>query len=125
MHRKIGRFKSITLPLILWWGIMFVVTTIPSSAVPHEALFGFDKVIHTFMYCGLTLLFVRYLLYCKKYSFVKSLRISVLVILIYGVFDELHQPLVGRVASVADYLADAVGVFLASLVLMVVRGFKA
>lgn len=125
MHKKPGLFKAVTLPLILWWGAMFVVTTIPTTAVPHEALFGFDKLIHAFMYGGLTVLFVRYLLYCKEYSFGKSLWVSALVILLYGIFDELHQTLVGRVASVADYVTDVVGVFLALVVLLVIKRFKA
>lgn len=125
MHKRLGKFKAIVLPLILWWGAMFVVTTIPTSAVPHEALFGFDKLIHAFMYGGLTVLFVRYLLYCKGYSFTKSQWIGALMILLYGIFDELHQPLVGRIASVADYVADAVGVVFALLLLVFVKRLRA
>lgn len=121
MHKRFGVKNAVVLPLLFWWGAMFCVTTTPSDSVPQIAVFAFDKLIHGFMYFGLTLLLFRFLYLVKNKSLRFSAVVTSIVVLLYGVFDEWHQQFIGREASVNDYVADTLGVVLALLLLVVYK----
>jgi VanZ family protein len=75
---------------------------------------GWDKGAHIVAYLALGLLCLR-----ATHGGISSVRLrpalfAVSLGLAYGMFDEFHQSLVpGRDASVADWFADATGMFLA------------
>lgn len=120
MHKRFGTVKAIVLPLVVWWGTMFVVTTIPSHSVPRVALFSYDKIIHGVMYFGLTILLFRLFYLVRGVARPYSLGVTLLLVSLYGVFDEWHQPLVGRSASLYDLYADLAGMVCALVLLVVV-----
>lgn len=88
--------------------ILLILTHIPQEIMPKRLeVVGLDKFEHVAAYALITLLFVLSL----KQPFSK-LHVSILFITIIfiAVLDELTQPLVNRVASVVDFMADFVGV---------------
>lgn len=121
MHKRLGLVKGVVAPLVLWWGIMFVVTTIPTTSVPKAELFAYDKLIHVGMYFGLTLLFFRLLYLGKRVTLGAALLLTVLVVTGYALFDEWHQPFVGRTASWGDVTANLVGVLCGVLMVVSAR----
>ncbi len=98
------------LPLIVYWIILFVATSIPAQSVPS---FGVgDKLNHFLAYLILALLLYLTLSFQDKSKFAKcnAVLLTISIILLYGVIDELHQMLIpGRSAEFLDWVADAVG----------------
>ena len=98
------------LPLIVYWIILFVATSIPAQSVPS---FGVgDKLNHFLAYLILALLLYPTLSFQEKSKFAKcnAVLLTISIILLYGVLDELHQMLIpGRSAEFLDWIADAVG----------------
>ncbi len=97
------------LVLAVYWGCLFLGTHSEARDVP-SGIWDFDKALHAGAYFGLTTLVliaarrVGSLLTWRTYA-----KAAVLV-LAYGAFDELTQPLVGRQCELLDWLADAAGV---------------
>lgn len=116
---KINIWLRYSLPLILWWGMMFVGTTIPGSSIPHSQLLTADKLIHTAMYLGLTLFLYRFLRKVKGVRIIQAASITFVILAFYGVFDEWHQGFVGRTPSQLDYIADMIGVATASAFIII------
>ena len=98
------------MPLIVYWVILFVATSIPAQSVPS---FGVgDKVNHFLAYLILAILLYLTLSFQEKSIFTQrnAALLTIAVILLYGVLDELHQMLIpGRSAEFLDWAADAVG----------------
>jgi len=107
----------IHLPLIIYWLILFVLTSLPASvAIITE--FG-DKISHfgaygllsVFLY--LTMYFQDKFLLLKKYPGI----FTIIIASFYGMLDEIHQIYVpGRFAEVLDWLADFTGSVIAVLI---------
>ncbi len=110
--------KSSDILLILWWIVMFTLTTIPTNKLPGVEIIGLDKLVHTFIYGILTALLWRALAF-RKFAGFKILATVLGTILIYAAFDEWHQPFIGRTCSIYDFSADALGVLLVSLILFI------
>ncbi|UCG55922.1 MAG: VanZ family protein [Phycisphaerales bacterium] len=93
---------------VIFTAFILLLTHLPRQAVPlrlNEG--GFDKLVHSLGYGAITLLFVLSL---KTRSIVLSALILLFVISAVATFDELTQPLVNRIASTIDWLADVVGI---------------
>ena len=106
--------------LILWWIAMFTVTSIPGSSLPEVDVVNFDKLVHVFIY-GI-LAFLLTVAFTKRG--IVGLKRSIFVILIglaYSVFDEWHQPFVGRTCSILDIIANFIGIGLVTLVSLFVK----
>jgi VanZ family protein len=73
-----------------------------------------DKLAHFIAYFILAALLV---LSIRTRSLVGAL-LGIMVVLAYGAFDELTQPLVGRFASLEDWLANAAGAMVATVVMI-------
>jgi hypothetical protein len=100
----VGRFLP-WLPALAWAGLIFLVSARPS--VPMPAVTHFDKLAHFAAYCVLGLC----LAYAQGRTGVLSPGWMVLVGVLYGVSDELHQSFVpGRTAELGDWIADSLGV---------------
>jgi VanZ family protein len=89
---------------------MVVLFAFSSQSAPAGVELLWDKVAHVLAYALLGLLCLRAthdgLTLLRARPTLLALALSVG----YGLFDELHQMQVpGRVASVADWLADAIG----------------
>ena len=100
--------------LKVYWVILFIATSYPSSNIPT---FGVgDKVEHMSAFFILGVLLNLTLIFQNKYPKLK-VKSSLYTILIgsgYGIFDELHQLFIpGRSCDILDFSADFSGLVLA------------
>ena len=114
------------MPLIVYWIILLFATSLPAQSVPS---FGVgDKVNHFLAYFILSILLYLTLSFQEKSIFAKrnSALLTIAVILLYGVLDELHQMLIpGRSAEFLDWTADAVGAICGVLIIsFLLKKFK-
>lgn len=103
---------------VLYWITAFILTHIPPSEVPKTRV-G-DKYLHFFAYFVLCSL-----LYLCLWSARRSPGVSAGIVFaigcIYGAFDELTQPLVGRSNSLRDWFANLTGAIAAIALFSLVR----
>lgn len=90
------KLKNLLYP---YWGLCFLFTHLPPSSVP-SAVSSIDKLAHGGGYFVL-----GFLLFCNLKRWLPALSI----LFVYGVFDELTQPLIGRTFEWVDLLADGLG----------------
>ena len=115
MSQLIGRHGFIydQLPAILWAVLIFVASSIPNAALPEIRLS--DKIVHLVIYLILCVLIDRALTHQRRFQLLArwSLGCAVLLTVLYGVSDELHQSFTpGRDASLGDIAADSIGAIL-------------
>lgn len=98
----------------LWTTLILIGTTMPVSGLPEVPRFS-DKVVHALLYAVLGALLYRALLFSQIGE--PQRRVVVLCILqvlllsaAFAAFDEWHQQFVNRSTSLADWVADMVGV---------------
>ena len=98
------------IPLIIYWIILLIATTVPEPEVPS---FGVgDKFKHFGAYLGLAVLLSFTLHYQNKNLLFKKyfLFAAWIIATFYGMLDEFHQSFIpGRSAEFLDWFADAVG----------------
>lgn len=105
-------FFKYHLPPIIWGLIIFLFSSIPSDKIPTLQIWGFDKIVHLIIFFVFGLLIYRSLYFSKSkvYSFRKIALISISIVFLFGVFDELYQSLIpGRTTDVFDLIADVTG----------------
>ncbi len=101
------------IPLVIYWLLLITATSLPAADLP--SIGTIDKVNHFIAYFGLSVLLTLCLLFQTKYGFLykKAFLISFLVVILYGVIDEVHQLFIpGRMAEISDWLADTAGALL-------------
>jgi VanZ family protein len=98
------------IPAAVWAGVIFYLSSRPR--LPGPELPGIDKVAHFAAYALLAWL----LIFATERSRL-PLAVAVVLALVYGATDEIHQMYVpGRSPDVLDWFADAAGVAAATLV---------
>lgn len=105
------RVILIYVPLLLYWLILFIATTIPTDSIP-QFFNAQDKAEHFIAYCILGILLYFAFVFQKKYPswYRRPILYSLLVIGIYAAVDELHQLLIpGRYCDFLDWTADVIG----------------
>lgn len=104
-HRKI-----LYTSLVLYWVVLIILTSLPTTSLPKVGIS--DKLQHFFAYFVLALLLNSSFLVQRKYQFsfnVKSL-LSLLIVVLYAIFDEVHQYFIpGRFCEFSDFIADVIG----------------
>ena len=97
-------------PLIVYWIMLFIATTLPVSSLPSVDVS--DKLKHFGAFFGLsvllslTLIYQNKVLLLKKYFLVAALITSS----VYGLLDEIHQSFIpGRNSEFLDWFADSLG----------------
>ena len=123
---EIRKIWLVYIPLIIYWIILLTATSLPIERLP---VVGFsDKINHFVAYFGLAVLLNLTLIYQRKSKllFDKSVPVTVIIGMLYGVIDELHQMLVpGRFAETLDWVADSLGTITGVLVLnFLINRFK-
>ena len=105
-------------PLVLWLVIIFVFSSLHRTPLPKNKYISWDKVAHILEYSLLGYLAARALaLSGFRHLRPHYLGITLLIGLLYGISDEIHQYYVpGRYSSPWDVLADLVGVTIGALV---------
>ena len=106
--------KIIFNSLKIYWVLLFIATSYPSSSLPS---FGVgDKVEHMTAFFILGVLLNLTLIFQSKYPKIKG-KHSLYTILLgsgYGIFDELHQLFIpGRSCDFFDFVSDFSGLVLA------------
>lgn len=105
-------------PLIVYWTILFIATTLPVESIPTVAIS--DKIHHLVAYFILSVLLYLTLIYQRKSKtlFTNAPSATILLASIYGALDEIHQIFVpGRFADILDWLADFAGTLLGVLLI--------
>jgi VanZ family protein len=115
MIRKLFVFKYIAWFYAL---LIFVVSTIPHIPTPL-GFKGGDKVVHFIEYGIFSLLlFLAFFNSGKEFLKRNVYLFSILIGLVYGLFDEIHQKFVpGRSSDIFDFLADGLGILLVQAVI--------
>lgn len=111
-------FWTTALPPILWACLIFIGSSIPSTAIPVIAIFRSDKLLHAGVYFVLAFFTHRALRTQTAFEGVRqvALGMTVFLIALYGITDELHQHYVpGRSMDVFDWFADVLGALLYAL----------
>jgi VanZ family protein len=99
-------------PAIAWAVVIFGISSLPGSVIPISLPFQLDKLFHAGIFFILCLLLNRALFNQNHFLSLSDyhLVISLLVVIAYGVSDELHQTVVpGRDPDFYDALADSLG----------------
>ena len=114
------------LPVGLWAGVIFALSSIPGTRLPTIDVPQSDKLVHALLYGILAGLIRRALdLTRGREAPVAHSLMAILLATAYGISDEIHQlwtPL--RTADWRDVAADAVGAALGVLSLVAMRWMK-
>jgi len=99
--------------LVAYWLAMFTGTHLPR--IPQALADQGDKVLHICGYLGLAFLLLAWRA-TRGTITLRRLGLLLLLIAIYGAFDEVTQPLVGRQCDFSDWVADLFGAVLGILI---------
>ncbi len=113
--RRSRSFWVITGPAITWALLIFIGSSIPSSAIPDFSIFRSDKLIHAGIYFVLAFFTHRALRLEQALPSLHNATLGVTIALcaFYGFTDEIHQHFVpGRSMDVYDWFADVLGILL-------------
>ncbi len=107
------------LPVVLWAGVIFALSSIPGSRLPAIDLPQSDKVVHALLYGVLAGLTRRALDRSRPGGTTRShLLLAILIATAYGITDEVHQLWTPqRTADWRDVVADAGGAMLGAATL--------
>ena len=111
------------IPVILYCTAIFVQSSFPSLYLPETDFKLADKLLHSVVYLILFFLFFYSLKNQNKSIKLKNyaLEFSLLLTIIYGATDEIHQYFVpNRECDVFDWLADVVGALVGYLILTII-----
>jgi len=112
-HRR----KLATILLTIYWPTLFILAHIPVPAKVRDAGVS-DKVLHFLAYLILVFLFWIVLCPNRKVCWRKAASwAAVVIMVVYGIIDELLQGYVGRSCDRMDLVADLAGAF-AGLILL-------
>ncbi len=110
------KFLSVYLPLIIYWGILFAATTLPTQHMPKTGIN--DKIEHFLGYFLLTFLLCNTLYFQDKKVTMKKFPVALAlgIVAFYGMVDELHQYFIpGRFCDINDWIADVIGALIAGV----------
>lgn len=103
----------------IWLTIIFILTSIPSSELPEVKIENVDLMVHVAIYFILGILILFRI--GQTGSIVKDYR-WLMGGIAFGAFDEIHQLFIpGRYCTLADFLADAVGIIFAGFFIYILR----
>ena len=114
------------LPVGLWAGVIFVLSSIPGTRFPAVDLPHSDKLVHAMLYGVLGGLLLRALDgHRGREAAAAKVLLAVVLATVYGISDEIHQLWTPhRTADWRDVAADAVGATLGVLSLVAMRWMK-
>ena len=110
------RFTRLWLPVILYAGLIFVLSSLPAAKIPLE-ISKLDKFFHLLEYLFFGILIARGIKGTYPALSIKRIYFLVAIIaLLYGISDEFHQFFVpGRTVSLWDALSDGLGGLIGAL----------
>ncbi len=94
---------------MLWAVLILVLTLTPGASVPDYKLFSYDKLGHLAIFSILAFLMSSGI-YAKNGQMSKSIQLSLLPVIIYGMLIEIIQDYIpGRSMELLDLLANSSG----------------
>ena len=109
------KFVIFWLPVILWAGVIFYLSSIPDLKTDLDQDFLLRKIAHVVEYMILTFLIIRGLKK-EKLSIKKIAIYSLIFAIFYALTDEYHQSFVlNRYGTLKDVGIDSIGILIASL----------
>lgn len=100
-------------PAICYAGLIFFLSSLPSSVVPNLRISFGDLIIHFFEYSVFGYLLGLAIMQSPSKINWKNFLAIFIIGSLYAASDEYHQSFVeGRVSEVSDFLADSAGVIL-------------
>lgn len=126
MQKRVGHLLNSPrlwqLALACYWLALFLGTHIPIDRIPLHGGTA-DKFAHVVAFAVLAAIFAITWQVSAGRLMARHLVWAWIVIAFYGAVEELTQPLVGRVAGLWDWLADASGAALGLVLFACVRRF--
>jgi len=119
-----NKFILVHLPLICYWIILFIATTLPAQRVPKTGIN--DKIEHLLGYFLLTFLLSNSIYFQNTQKKIKRFPViaSLSIVAFYGMVDELHQYFIpGRFCDFYDWTADVTGALIAGLLYFFIKRF--
>jgi len=110
------------LPALFCCGLIFYLSSLPGNDIdlPFQVK---DKVLHFGAFGVLTACWIWGLRMAFQVSWKKAIIIGVIIGILYGASDELHQGFTpGRSQEIADWVADALGAIAAGLFFLPFQG---
>jgi len=121
---KINFTVKYYLPLLLWMGVIFYLSSLPGSGYqgPHTLWFYVErKGAHIFEYFILTLLFAR-VLKSHGINIPKRYFLAGIFSLLFAFSDEFHQSFIfSREGKILDIVIDLAGIILATTTYYIAR----
>jgi VanZ family protein len=115
--KKTNRLVFFSLLILGWLALIFMESSQPPPKILGE-IAGLDKVAHFVVYSILGLMLLAMLNLINTYRKIPVLPLTVLLVVIAGLFDEFHQSFVPlRSVDVWDLLADFCGGVFATVVI--------
>lgn len=113
---------------LVYAAAIFVLSSMPTIPMPPEyyEVPNVDKLLHTLLYFGLGILlcFAFHNASNPKIS-ERAIHFSLLIGILYGIFDEVHQWFVpGRAATLIDVAFNTLGVLIALLAFLIWKRWK-
>ena len=115
--------KKLSTPVALSYLVfMFIMTHLPKQTVPRTLASANDKLLHALAFLVLGfLLSLAIQLRVRSYGWYAYVIPTFVFGLLYGWFDELTQPLVGRYYDLMDLAVDGLGLVMGILLFEGVR----
>ena len=114
-HRK----RIVYLPLIVYWIILLIATSIPTDDFPRVLMTVGDKVKHFAAYfilggyLAIAFSVQERVPLLRKYFIIAAIFTAT----VYGLIDEIHQAFIpGRFYELLDWVADIIGATVGSII---------
>ena len=121
MMRKFVAAFPYWVPVILWMGVIFFLSTLPESITPGRGVLP-DRICHAAEYFVLAFLILFALQRTTPAGFSTSFWVTIAWGAVYGLSDEIHQLYVPtRNCDVGDLAFDVGGVVVLFLILWVLQ----
>lgn len=100
--------------MVAYMGFIFYMSSLSLEDVYLPDIWDFDKLVHAVAYAILGILWFRAIKYSFEIQSVKRIAaMAFIVVVIYGISDEIHQYFVPyRSSDIFDVIADSVGGFI-------------
>jgi len=101
-------------PAILYAALIFGLSSLSKTPLIKIPIWNIDKLVHLLEYMVFgVLLMLAFRSNLNGKAMRRSNLMSIIVGILYGISDEIHQYFIpGRISSIEDLLADALGILL-------------
>ncbi len=114
LQNKKMKFLRTIYPTLIWFCLIWILSSLPSQHIPSVNIAFFDKLEHIGVYVVLSCL-LGYWLSFKDWKLTIVILIYLFLLLLAGL-DEYHQTYIpGREVSLYDFMANSAGIIIGFL----------